>query len=218
MININSWLKDFSNALNQTFGDRAWFIGLQGSYSRNEAKEESDIDVVVILDEVNSEDIRTYCKTIDSLSHREKICGFLSGKSEIFNWEASDLFQFIHDTIPIKGSLNELLSKIDSEAVERAIKIGACNIYHGCVHNMIHEKSVDILKALYKSACFVIQAIYFKQSGEYVRSQKDLIAKAANNEKSILNNFSSLIKGAGIDFDYLSDALFDWSKNIVSNV
>ena len=154
---------------------------------------------------------------LDSLPHREKICGFLSGKSEIFNWDRSDLFQFIHDTKPIKGSLDELLLLIDNSVVEKAIKIGACNIYHGCVHNMLHEKSLDILKALYKSACFVIQAIYYKQSGEYISLQKELIAKSANSEKLILQNFSDLKRGISIDFEFLSESLFNWSKNIITN-
>ncbi|WP_242856040.1 hypothetical protein [Ruminiclostridium josui] len=44
--------------------------------------------------------------------------------------EASDLFQFYNDTKPIKGSLDELLPKIDANAIDRAIKIGTCNIYH----------------------------------------------------------------------------------------
>ena len=37
---------------------------------------------------------------------RELICGFLSGKNEILNWEPSDLFRFCNDTTPIKGSLD----------------------------------------------------------------------------------------------------------------
>lgn len=65
--------------LNKSFRDRVWFVGLQGSYGRGEATETSDIDIVVILD--------------------------------------------------------ELLLLIDDVAVNRAIKIGACNIFHGCVHN-----------------------------------------------------------------------------------
>jgi hypothetical protein len=96
---------------------------------------------------------------LDNLPHRDLICGFLSGKNEILNWEPSDLFQFCNDTTPIKGSLDEVMAVIDESAVSRAIKIGACNIYHGCVHNMLHEKSEDILRGLYKSASFVVQAI-----------------------------------------------------------
>ncbi len=217
MIDINPWLDEFMANLNETFPNRVWFVGLQGSYGRNEANENSDIDVVVILNELTAKDIRSYSLMLDSLPHREKICGFLSGKSEILNWDRSDLFQFLHDTKPIKGSLDKLLLLIDEYAVEKAIKIGACNIYHGCVHNMLHEKSVDILRELYKSACFVIQAIYFKQSGEYLRFKKDLIAKTANSEKLILENCLNLKRGFCVDFEFLSDALFNWSKNIISN-
>lgn len=63
---------------------------------------------------------------LDSLPHRQLICGFLSGKKEILNWEPSDLLQFYHDTLSIQGSLDELLPQIDRAAVNRAIKIGAC--------------------------------------------------------------------------------------------
>ena len=168
MIDIKTWIDLFLKALNQTFENRVWFVGLQGSYGRGEATETSDIDIVVIIDELSATDIRTYNKMLDTLPHRELICGFLSGKKEIMNWEPSDLFQFCHDTTPIKGSLDEVLAVVDASAVNRAIKIGACNIYHGCVHNMLHEKSEDILRGLYKSASFVVQAIAFKQTGNYI--------------------------------------------------
>ncbi len=150
MINISTWMNTFSKTLEDTFGERIWFVGLQGSYGRGEATEASDIDVVVILDELSSSDIKTYNTMLDTLSHRELICGFLSGKEELLSWEPADLFQFYYDTKPIKGSLDELLSIINDDAVNRVIKIGACNIYHGCVHNMLYEKNEEILKGLYK--------------------------------------------------------------------
>ena len=164
MIDITTWLDGFLKALHDTFANRVWFVGLQGSYGRGEATKTSDIDVVVILDELSASDIQTYNTMLDTLPHREFICGFLSGKDELLQWEPSDLFQFYYDTTPIKGSLDELLTVIDDAAVGRAIKIGACNIYHGCVHNMLHEKSEDILRGLYKSASFVVQAIVFRQT------------------------------------------------------
>ena len=54
MIDITVWMKNFLQTLNETFGDRVWFVGLQGSYGRGEATETSDIDVVVILDELST--------------------------------------------------------------------------------------------------------------------------------------------------------------------
>ena len=162
MIEITGWMKGFLQKLDNIFGKRVFFVGLQGSYGRGEATETSDIDVVVILDELTVTDLQTYSAMLDTLPHRELICGFLSGKDEIMNWEPSDLFQFCYDTTPIQGSLDEVLTLVDESAVNRAIKIGACNIFHGCVHNMLHEKSEDILRDLYKSASFVVQAIVFK--------------------------------------------------------
>ena len=168
MIEITAWTNTFLNALNDHFGDRVWFVGLQGSFARGEATENSDVDMVVILDEFSESDVATYNIMLDNLPYRELICGFISGKNEILNWEPSDLFQFYYDTKPIKGSLDELLSLIDEDAVDRAIKTGVCNIFHGCVHNMLYDKSEDILKGLYKSASFVVQAICFKQTGSRI--------------------------------------------------
>ena len=216
MIDITTWTDDFLKAVNETFENRVWFVGLQGSYGRGEARDTSDIDIVVILDELSSSDIQTYHAMLDSLPHRELICGFLSGKDELLGWEPSDLFQFYYDTTPIKGSLDELLTVIDEAAIDRAIKIGACNIYHGCVHNMLHEKSEDILKGLYKSASFVVQAIVFKQTGKYIKRQSELRDVVSADERVIVDTFLSLKNGDAVEFGAMSDTLFSWSKKWIS--
>ena len=216
MVDITTWMNDFLQNLNHTFENRVWFVGLQGSYGRGEATETSDIDVVVILDELSAMDIQTYNKMLDTLPHRELICGFLSGKDDIMNWEPSDLFQFCYDTTPIKGSLDEVMAVVDENAINRAIKIGACNIFHGCVHNMLHEKSEDVLRGLYKSASFVVQAIVFKQTGNYIKHQEELLTVATLNEQVIINTFLSLKKGGTVDFIPMSETLFAWSKKWIS--
>jgi len=216
MVDITTWMNDFLQNLNHTFENRVWFVGLQGSYGRGEATETSDIDVVVILDELSAMDIQTYNKMLDTLPHRELICGFLSGKDDIMNWEPSDLFQFCYDTTPIKGSLDEVMAVVDENAVNRAIKIGACNIFHGCIHNMLHEKNEDILRGLYKSASFVVQAIVFKQTGNYIKHQEELLTVATHNEQFIINIFLSLKKGGTVDFTPMSETLFAWSKKWIA--
>ena len=216
MLDINSWTAKFLKTVDEAFGNRVWFVGLQGSYGRGEATDTSDIDVVVILDELSASDIQNYNAMLDALPHRELICGFLSGKDELLHWEPSDLFQFYYDTTPIKGSLDELLTVIDEAAIDRAIKIGACNIYHGCVHNMLHEKSEDILKGLYKSASFVVQAIAFKQTGIYVKHQSELRDVVSTDERVIVDTFLNLKNGDAVEFGAMSDTLFSWSKKWIS--
>lgn len=105
-----------------------------------------------------------------------------------------------------------MLAVIDEAAVGRAIKIGACNIYHGCVHNMLHEKSEDILRGLYKSASFVVQAIVFKQTGKYIKHQKELLLVARPDEQAIVNTFLNMKNGGSIEFFSMSDALLVFAK------
>ena len=216
MIEITTWMNGFLKSINEAFGDRVWFVGLQGSYGRGEATETSDIDVVVILDELSITDVHKYNAMLNTLPYRELICGFVSGRDELLNWEPSDLFQFCNDTTPITGSLDEVMAVIDEDAVNRAIKIGACNIYHGCVHNMLHEKSVDILRGLYKSASFVVQAIAFKQTGKYIKHQNELLSVVSDNERRIIDTFLKQKSGDAVEFGAMSDTLFSWSKKWIS--
>lgn len=217
MIEINSWLNLFQQKLEENFPGRVWFVGLQGSYGRGEATESSDMDLVVILDELTPTDLQRYHAMLDTLPHRELLCGFLSAKEELLNWEPSDLFQFYYDTRPIRGSLDAILPLLDETAITRAIKIGVCNIYHGCVHNMLYDKSEEIVKGLYKGASFVVQAICFRQRGTYVSRLMDLREQVAPEERAILDTFAELKQGGQVDFQTMSESLFNWSQKWIGN-
>ena len=47
-MDIRVWMQEFVKRMEAVFGEELWLIGLQGSYGRQEATAESDIDVVVI--------------------------------------------------------------------------------------------------------------------------------------------------------------------------
>lgn len=212
MIEISQFINEFSRTLKNTFSDRIWFMGLQGSYVRGEATDSSDIDIVVILDEVNLSDVESYNSMLDTLPNRELMCGFLSGKRELLSWEPSDLFQLCFDTKPIIGTLDDLKILFDEDVVNRAIRIGACNVYHGCVHNMLYDKDEHILRGLYKSASFVVRAIVFKETGEYIYHLRDLISVLSDEDKTVIETFIALKKGDSVSFREMSETLFNWSK------
>lgn len=216
--NIDSWMKIYLEEMKSLFGSRLLFIGLQGSYGRGEATDSSDIDAVVILDKVTSKDFKAYSAMLDTLPNREKVCGFISGQHELINWERSDLFQFYHDTTPLFGSIDFLLSLIDKEDIQRAIRLGACNIYHICGHNMVHEKDPEILKGLYKSAAFTVQAIYYYQTGTYIKQKSELINVLHPQEQDILQTGIALKEQPSLaqtEFERLSDQLFDWASGLI---
>ena len=216
MIDISAWMDQFLRELDMTFGKRVWFVGLQGSYGRGEATEHSDIDAVVILDHLSVGDLHLYHALLDRMLHRELSCGFLSGKDELLCWEPSDLLQLYYDTTPVYGSLDAVLPLLDRAAIDRAIKIGACNLYHGCVHNMLHGKSDDSLRGLYKAASFVVQAICLRQTGRYCRHIEELLNTVAPTEQEILRIFLELKTGGEVNFANMSETLFVWCKKWIT--
>lgn len=140
---LKQWLNEFTEKIKDNFSERIVFIGIQGSYARGEANENSDIDVVVILDEISYNDIKRYDEVISTMPMRDKICGFFSGKQELENWSKSDLFQFYYDTVPLYKNLDFIKDSISSEDVLQAVKKELV-IYIICVFTMRFMKKVLI--------------------------------------------------------------------------
>ena len=81
---------------------------------------------------------------------------------------------------------------------------------------MLYEKSEDILRGLYKSASFVVQAIVFQQTGKYIKHQKELLQIALPDERAVVETFISLKTGGMVDFYPMSEVLFTWAKKWIS--
>ena len=209
-----AWLREYRDSMLSVFGSRAVFIGIQGSVARGEATLESDIDVVMILDSFSYEDLKLYDRAISELCDRDKICGFVSGMNELLLWDGADLFQFYNDTLSLYGSLDFIKDKITDNDAIRLMHRGACDIYHMCVHNALHEKSPEILKGLYKTAVIVLKAKLCVETGVYIREKKRLAEILSGDDRRILEcegDFSE-------DFDRMSGALMSWSSNIIKHV
>lgn len=206
-VDMENWMKNFSKAILDEFGEEVRFIGLQGSRGRGEATEESDIDVVVIFDELTPERAKRYRNVIAKLPERDKICGFVSGWAELAGWDRADLFQFCYDTVPVFGGLNELRGSLTIEDAMRSVHVGACGIYHACCHNLLHERSDDILAGLRKAAFFALRAKYFCESGEFVKKKSELASLLCADDRDILF--------AAGDFDEISAKLLNWSGALI---
>lgn len=219
MVDIKEWMELLTEKAEALCGDRIRFIGLQGSYGRGEATENSDIDAVLIFKEFNCREIDEYEKIISSMPYKELVCGFVSGEEELRNWDKGDLFQFYYDTTPVKGRLEEIIDVPGYEAAKQAVKTGACNIYHGCVHNLLHEKSSEVLRSLFKGAVFVIQALNYVRTGEYVKSKSELMKKADYNERLILELSDQIRNRSDIDgelYEIMSHSLICWSRGLIN--
>ena len=211
---ITSWLKVFQERLISLFGNRIKFFGLQGSYGRGEQTADSDIDVVIILDEVNFKDLQNYQSMLDSFDEHDMICGFVSGERELINWEKSDLLQLVLDTKPIIGSLEQLQYLFSDDDIHRSVLTGACNLYHACSHNFLHAKDSNILAGLYKSTRFTDRMKNFLETGNYIGSMKHLYELVTGKDRTILDIASSEIHEK--NFDEHSRILLEWTSEIIT--
>lgn len=62
MIDIRAYMRELVGTLKTVFEKRLLYVGLQGSYFRVEATEKSDIDVMVIIEEMKPNDLKEYKK------------------------------------------------------------------------------------------------------------------------------------------------------------
>lgn len=212
---IDAWMKAYRGAVQERFGPRVRFLGLQGSQARGEAGPDSDIDAVLILDRVTAQDAAAYSELLDTLPYRGKSCGFLAGWEELAAWEPSDFFQFYHDTVPYLGSLDAPAARIRREDVRRAVHTGACNIYHQCMHNLVHGRRPGALAGLFKQAVFTLQAIAFLKSGRYERDKEALASLLSPADREILREGRALREREPIEWEEavrLSSLLLAWAS------
>ena len=145
---LDTWLELFTHRLLDTFPGRVIFLGIQGSRGRGESKPDSDIDMVVVLDQVGLEDLRAYRELLRTLPHGGLTCGFFCGREELLHWPRYDLLQLVLDTKPLYGGLENLLPAFSPADTAAAVHIGAANLDHyrrsGCYAATMAE-----LKRLY---------------------------------------------------------------------
>lgn len=218
-INIDEWLNLAIEKLKKTFSENLIFVGLQGSYNRGEATSNSDIDLVVILDEMSFEDLKEYRKIINEMPDKELACGFISGKDELQNWSKADLFQFFYDTKPLAGNLEDIIQPPAIEDIKKSIKTSSETLYHAAVHSFVHSTNYkEDLKNLYKMTFFILQAKYFIETNCYIKTKKELVECLQGLDKEILSiciNRTQLDTMDKVELESLYKKLIGWvSKNI----
>ncbi len=211
--NIETWLQDFTRKLFDEFNSRIKFVGLQGSYKRGEAKDTSDVDIVIILDKLSFDDLNAYKRIVRSMPFSEKICGFVSGEKEIYNWPKFDLFQLANDTVSLHGDLLNFIPVLKRNDILESVKVNTANLYHRMCHGFLFENAdYKVLYDGYKSAFFILQAVFYIQNSEYIGSKKELLARIEGEDKEILlvnMNWDSLNISKNIEFYY--EKIIDWA-------
>ena len=209
MFSIDLYLKQLTGSLLDVFGDRLLYIGLQGSFRRGEAKNNSDIDIMTVLDDLTVADLYTYRQTVQAIESPHPTCGFICGKAELLCWNPCEICQVAHETKDIYGALAPLLPTYTKEDVRRGVQAGVGDLYHAICHSVVHAKGcadTATLAAAYKTAFYLLQNLIFLKTGVFCLTKGELTQAVDGMDREILQTDPQENPDAAFSL------LFDWCK------
>lgn len=221
MINVQSWMPQAVALLRERFGSRLLFVGLQGSHRRGEAREDSDIDILTILDRLDVDDLAAYREVLRRLPEGGKAGGFTCGQQELRAWPPFELFQFAQDTDAWYGDLQTLLPEVTRADTVAGARAAVSGLYHFTAYLYLSgdpATRADELKGLYKSFFFAMQLVTYLRQGVYAKSKKELLPMLSGDEAELLRcgmDAAYYEERARRDPDGLFQLLLGWAGNIL---
>lgn len=215
---IEVYMNDLFALLKEKFSGRLLYVGLQGSYLRGEATENSDIDVMVVLDELSVSDMADYRAIIRSIGDYERSCGFICGRGELEHWNPLEFFHLLNTTKDYHGVLSALVPAHTREDIRNCVKMNVCNLYHEICHRYIHggdERSAECLPFAYKSVFFILQNLHYLETGVFAGNNADLLQRVSGLDRQVLEKSIELRVVDHFDFDEAFSLLFAWCKEVM---
>lgn len=189
-LDVQSWLAVLTGKLKAEFGNRILLIGLQGSYFRGEATEDSDIDIIAVLDTLSVNDLKIYRSIIKTMDHSEKACGFLCGKEELTAWPKQDIFHLIYDSEALYGDWDSIITRPTDDDIRAGIRYEASAIYHAVCHRYLYcedlKAGVEKLKGEYKKSFFIMQEMVYLSNHQYIKTKQEMLSYFDKETRDIL--------------------------------
>lgn len=215
MFEPKEYLNSLTTLLKAYFRNRLRYIGLQGSYLREEATEDSDIDIMVVIDGFSPADMELYRVVIKSLERPEKSCGFICGTEELRHWNPLEICHLVHATKDYFGTLKELVPAYTQYDVQAFIKMSLGNLFHEICHRRIHVSRAENEQALptsYKGVFFILQNLHYLNCGRFIPTKTELLSALAGKDRQVMETALALQNGMFLPFEQAFTLLFTWCQ------
>lgn len=221
MVNIEKYIAELTLSLKEIFNKRLLYVGLQGSYLRKEATENSDIDIMVIIDKLSVSDLKAYRQIIENMEYFDKSCGFICSKEDLLNWNPLEIASLLGSTEDYYGTLSDFTPNYTEKDIKNYIRISLNNLYHEICHRYIHgtkEQNIINLPFTYKGVFFILQNIYLLKTGKFILCKADLLCLLNGIDEKVMNKAIELSKNKEYDFDESFSLLFTWCQETLKNL
>ena len=221
MLRIDEYIDELIILLKDVFDERLMYIGLQGSYLRNEETKNSDIDIMAVIDNLSVEDLKTYQKALVSVGNFDKSCGFICGKTDLEHWNPLEICHLLNTTKDYYGELKKLVPAYTIEDERNYVKLSLNNLYHEICHRYIHadrEHNISRLPVTCKSVFYIVQHLHYLRTGNFVPTKRELLECVQDEDKAVLELGISLRNDDGYDFDRAFSLLFRWCQSALARI
>ena len=215
MFRVDEYLQELIGSMQEVFGDRLLYVGLQGSYLREEATEDSDIDIMVIINHLSVQDLNSYRAIISRMEDYEKSCGFICGMEEFSKWNPLELCHIVHTTKDYYGRLSTLIPYYSKDDINNFIKLSVGNLYHEICHRYLHSdrtKNYQKLPMTYKNVFFILQNMYYLKTGVFCLTKKELLCMLDETDREIMEMSLEISSKESYNFDQAFEKLFLWCQ------
>ena len=215
MFDLQSYLSRLLSLLQQAFGSRLLYLGLQGSYLRGEANETSDIDVMAVIDRFNAVDLPLYRQALEQAGYFEKSCGFVCGAAELAAWNPLEICHLLHTTQDVYGALAPLVPSYTEQDQLNFIKLSLGNLLHLLTHDSLHADDSAAqadLPAAYQSAFFILQNLHFLRCGVFLSNKAQMLPALDGLDRQIVDAARRLKGGEAPNLSRDFPPLFQWCR------
>ena len=221
MIDVERYISRLTDSLLAEYGSRLVYVGLQGSYLRGEATENSDIDIVAVIEKLDVSDLERYRSIIQSMEAHAKSCGFICSKDDIAHWNPLEIHHLLNCTKDYYGALNELVPDYTEVDIRNFIKLSLNNLYHEICHRFVHSadnQNLSKLAGAYKGVFFILQNLYYLNTGMYIATKSELLPLLDEKNRVVLKRGIELSNGVTHDFDESFFLLFTWCQETLKTL
>ena len=221
MIDLEGYLSQLIGSLQSQFGTRLCYVGLQGSYLRAEATENSDIDIMVVIDDLSVSDLSQYRAIIESMDHTEQSCGFICSRCDLANWNPLEISHLLNGTKDYYGTLQDLVPPFSEQDIRNFVKMSLNNLYHEICHRYIHGEprhNDARLPGSYKSVFFILQNLYYLKHGKYIAAKAELLPLLEGKNRAVMERSMELSSGTAHDFSDSFELLFTWCQDTLKTI
>ena len=218
MFDLDNYLNDLISNCRTAFGDRLLYVGLQGSYLRGEAHEDSDIDVMLILDQFSVQDMDRYREILKRIGFYERSCGFICGRDELLRWNPLEVCQLRHTTKDLFGVLSDYLPSAAWEDEVNYVKLSLGNLYHELCHRYIHayrERNIAAFRGTCKGVFFLMQNLHYLESSRFIITKKEIKEAVSDEDRRVLELAELPDR---FDFDQAFSVLFAWCQSVFTRL